>query len=721
MTRVRAFALLALCGAVTLPRPARAQRAWNDSTSRHLVQRATDRRARQLADSGLADYSAQAHGYLTFLAQVGEGFPIPPKVVKADELMLEVYWRAPNYSKQWIVGRRDTLLLPTDINYHRDHLGIVQNNFPDIIRLGDGDEVRDVAHPLSPRGLSTYEYQLSDSLRLEIPGRVIDVYEVKVRPRDEREPAAVGALYIAKDDGQVVRMAFSFTRTALKDQQLEDVSIVIENSLIEGRYWLPRRQEIEIRRTGSWMDFPARGIIRGRWEIRDYKVNAGQQAQRIAQSPGPEILYAPPQRRAQFRWPDSSSVMAGLPDDVRLATDDDVRQVQDEARRLVRAQALQRTQATLPSARSFSDIARVTRAEGLSLGGGVRRRVGAGVDVGVMGHYGLSDHEPKGTLSLGWERADGVALRLRAFREYREAGDEGETSRVRNSIAAQEFGSDYTQPFDTRGVGMALHLGMHGGMRWRLDGAYEWHDAVAVAATPSLGRYEPTLAAFRGVGPRLSLAVDRPLGGWWWGSTLRVRGELSAGRLARRDALGAGGSGDSTVVGEFGRVFAAAEWQREAGRTQWVARVAGGAVDADGALAPQLLLFAGGPVSAPGYDFHAFRSRALVTQHLEWRIPIPFVPVSLGRWGRIPGSARLAPFVHGVYTARGATGTRLIPGSGSGDLGVDAMANEPGWYSSVGVGVLSFFDLVRFDVARGLRSGRWSFGVDVSRDFWSIL
>ncbi|MBK6304924.1 MAG: hypothetical protein IPF47_04025 [Gemmatimonadetes bacterium] len=358
---IETSALLALTVVLALPRPARAQRAWNDSTSRHLVQRATDRRARQLADSGLADYSAQAHGYLTFLAQVGEGFPIPPKVIKADELMLEVYWRAPNYSKQWIVGRRDTLLLPTDINYHRDHLGIVQNNFPDIIRLGDGDEVQDVAHPLSPRGLATYDYQLSDSLRLEIPGRTIDVYEVKVRPRDERDAAAVGALYIAKDDGQVVRMAFSFTRTALKDQQLEDVSIVIENSLIEGRYWLPRRQEIEIRRTGSWMDFPARGIIRGRWEIRDYKVNEGQQAQSIAQSPGPEIVYAPAQRRARFTWPEGTTVIGGLPDEVRLATDDDVRQVQEEARRLVRAQALQRTQATLPSARSFSDLVREPR------------------------------------------------------------------------------------------------------------------------------------------------------------------------------------------------------------------------------------------------------------------------------------------------------------------------------------------------------------------------
>ena len=59
-----------------------------------------------------------------------KGFPTPPKIVKADELELEVYWHAPNLSKQRIVGRRDTLLLPTDIAYHRDHLGIVQNNFP---------------------------------------------------------------------------------------------------------------------------------------------------------------------------------------------------------------------------------------------------------------------------------------------------------------------------------------------------------------------------------------------------------------------------------------------------------------------------------------------------------------------------------------------------------------------------------------------------------------
>ena len=53
----------------------RRAQTWNDPRARALVERATARRAAQLADTGLADYRATAHGYLTFLAQLGEGFP----------------------------------------------------------------------------------------------------------------------------------------------------------------------------------------------------------------------------------------------------------------------------------------------------------------------------------------------------------------------------------------------------------------------------------------------------------------------------------------------------------------------------------------------------------------------------------------------------------------------------------------------------------------------
>src|SRR5438105_11105636 len=162
-----------------------AQQTWNDPRTTALVQRATERRLSQIADTALVDYKATAHGYVTFLAQFGEGFPEPPKIVKADELGLEVYWRAPDLSKQRIMGTRDTLLLPTDLHYHRDHLGIVQNNFRNIIRIGEGDEVRDVPHPLSPTGIQVYDFAIHDSLQIRLGTRALDGNEVRVGPIDD--------------------------------------------------------------------------------------------------------------------------------------------------------------------------------------------------------------------------------------------------------------------------------------------------------------------------------------------------------------------------------------------------------------------------------------------------------------------------------------------------------------------------------------------------------
>lgn len=688
--RLRAALVLVLLAASS----AQAQ-TWNDARSRDLAVRATARRAEQLADSGLVDYTARARGYLTFLAQFGEGFGLPPKVVKADELALEVYWRAPNVSKQWIVGRRDTLVLPTDIQYHRDHLGIVQNNFPDIIRLGDGDEVRDVPHPLSRPGLAAYDFAITDSLRFEIPGRVIDVYEVKVRPRNDQAAAAVGALYISKDDAQVVRMAFSFTRSALRDKQLEDVSIILENSLIQERFWLPRRQEIEIRRSGSWMDFPARGIIRGRWEIRDYAVNTGSTT---ALQPGPEIALAPPGRRAQHTFP-STPILDSIPADVTLATMDDVRLVQEEARRLVRGQALARARQTLPSARSFSEFLQVNRAEGLTVGSGITRRFGGGVDARIALRYGSADHEPKGALSLGVERASGLGLRGRVYREYRDAGDEAETSRLRNSLAAQEFGSDYTQPFEVRGGALTLfRRPQTGGWRWAIEAAVEDQDAVTVAARPTSGAYEPTMAAVPGRARRLQLELERPPASWLGGIEVRSRVQLRVGRFTSESL--------ASERTDIFRVFANTELVRQVGGQRFSARFSAGLAESDGVIPEQELLRAGGPVTGPGYAFHQFAGDRVATAKLEWQTPVPFLSFPLGRWGKTPAGASLAPFVGAVLVSP-----------------ADA-ASEPvfrGAYPYAGLGTLVFFDLLRFDVARGLRDGRWRFGVDVVRDFWPIL
>jgi hypothetical protein len=690
--RIVPVAACVVAGVAFTPTAARAQQ-WNDARTMALVDLAIARRTAQLADTGLADYRANARGSVTFLAQLGEGFRDPPKVVRADELAVEVYWRAPNQSKQVIVGRRDTLLLPTDIAYHRDHLAIVQNNFPSVIRVGDGDEVLDVPHPLSVVGRDAYDFAVTDSLLIHTNGREFDVLELKVRPKDDRRPRVVGAVYLERANAAVVRMTFSFTRAALKDPQLEDVSIILENGLVEGRFWLPRRQEIEIRRTGSWMDFPARGIIRGRWEICCVQVNNALQPPLFE---GPEIVAVPlAQQRA---YPFRGGIIESLPSDVKLSENDDVRRVQDEARELVRAKALARVQRTTPSVHSVSDLVRMNRVEGIAVGAGISRPFGAGLEARVSARYGTSDRALKESVSFGWQGAGTAGLMLTARDEFREAGDEPETSGVRNSLAAQEFATDLTDYYRARGAALTIDAGARLGAHWRFALERERQEPLAVHARPVSGTFPPAFAAQTLTAWRLTLEGARTEGPGPFGSSLSVNGTVLVSRARFED--GPRVFEDVSFV----RGSVVAELERAFGAERFVARTIAAAVV--GRDAPrQAQVFFGGPVSGPGYDYHELGSNAGVAERLEWRQPMTSVPVSLGRFGHVQMPVVLAPFIHLVWLDH-----RLSDASTAG-----------GWFPSAGVGVLTLFDVMRFDVARGLRGGRWTFAVDLTREFWRIL
>lgn len=662
---------------------------WNDARALDLAQRATIRRSAQLADTTLRDYSARARGYVTFLAQAGEGLTEPPKVVKADQLALEIFWRSPDQSKQRILGRRDTLLLPTDINYHRDHLGIIQNNFAEIIRLGDGDEVMDVPHPLSPRGMGEYDYRIADSLVIRLADRTIEVFQLSIRPKNDRLPRVVGAVFVERATAQVVRMAFSFTRVALRDTSLEDVAVILENGLIEDRYWLPRRQEIEIRRTGTWLDFPFRGIIRGRWEIREYDVNTGLPPSLFT---GPEIVQAPPDRQAAFTF--EGALLDGLPSDVRTVTGNDVRAVQDAARELVRAQALQRARGTSLQARGLSDFVRVTRVEGLALGSGVAQRLGGGLRVAGTARYAFADQRVRGSATIAWERASGAGLSLRAERQLGEVGAVAEGSMVRNSFAAQEFGSDWTSPFQRRQVVLRADLPPLLDRRWRVavETAIERHSRVNVNASPSRGSYEDTPAVTSDGFARASLLVRRPTALAFGGTEVSTAASFDAIRVRSSQR-------------ELGRATLDLDVQRPFGRNRLVLRtIASGVVGAEVPL--QYETWLGGPVTLPGMDFHAVRGRAGLSQRIEWQSPVPAPTIPLGRYGRVPGQLVLAPFALLAITD-GRTSA--------------AIATPRGVYPAVGLGAIGLFNLLRVDVARGLRDGRWMFSIDVTRDFWRVL
>ncbi len=638
---------------------------------------ATRLRTAQLADTGLTDYRADAHGYLTFLAQVGQGFTEPPRIIKADELALEVYWRAPNLSKQRIVGRRDTLLLPTDIAYHRDHLGIVQNNFPSIIRLGEGDEVRDVPHPLSPAGLQLYDFAIKDSLRIELPGRRVNVYEVRVRPKDDRQARVVGAVYIDREEGQVVRMALSFTRAALLDTQLEDVSIVLENRLVGTRFWLPSRQEIEIRRTGTWLDYPVRGIIRGRWEIGDYRINQGVPYNIFG---GPEIVQAPQYEQQRHVWT-TPRVLDSLPPDVRAVTDADVRRVQEEARSLVRARALQRAGSLALSARGVSDFARVDRVEGLALGGGLTQRLGGGVSVAGRARYGIDDENVKWQARLEWQNGSGVSIRAFGLRDFHEMGEEPERSRAVNSLASQEFGSDYTDPFLVEGGGLSFQRASAGEPAWTIEAALERPSTLAVHDVPVTGTFLGLVGVPSSRYGRLAVRRERPTSLWVWGTELRTLVEVRALRA----------NGDSTtrcvVIATCPLAYTTlrgsvvANLERPFGDQRLVMHTLAGAVGGQKDIIPsQELFYFGGPVSAPGYDFHQFVGRSGLERAIRVAITDSFLRASRsGGSGRSQRSATFAPYAE-VIVGIGGAKSRYFARRGA------RVLTGVGWYPGLGAG-----------------------------------
>ena len=670
---------------------AMAAQDWNSPRAESLATHATAVRAAQLADSGLKSYKAEARGYLTFLAQLGKGFPDPPKIVRADQIASDIYWKAPASSKQLIKGRRDTLLLPTDINYHRDHLGIVQNNFPSIIRIGDGDEVEDVPHPLSASGLKDYDFSVGDSLQIRLGDRTLDVVQLRFRPRDQNAARAIGSVYVDRESGAVVRMAIGFTRAALRDKDLEDLSVVLESGLIDGRYWLPRRQEVEIRRTGTWLDYPARGIIRGRWDIDDYQVNVPvdgvfDTGPEIEAARGAAITREGLIRTKQFTF--TGAVLDSIPADVRAFASGDVSRLHDEVNGLVRAKTVERAQSFALAGSSASQFVHENRVEGIALGVAATVHPTPRLSVNAGTGYGFSDHQWKPHGAATYTTSYGASVTASAYRTLHDVSIVPERSGLINSFAAQEYGSDFTGLFSARGGALTLAAPSGMAIRPTVELALEDQGMVQVNAVPASGRYEPAEPATPLREARATLHLDAPRFDLF---EMSATAALSLSAVHDREQSG------GQAVSERGRGLATLAATRGMGGGQLALSFLAAGLTNSSRTPPQELIGLGGPITAPGYDFHSLVGARAATAHVEWRFKVPFLPIPLGSWGRAPATATIAPFVH------------------------TAWVDGKGWYPSIGTGALTVFDLLRFDVARGTRDGRWSFYFDVSRDFWGIL
>lgn len=607
--------------------------------------------------------------------------------MKADQIALDVFWEAPGRVRQRIVGRRDERRLPTDIRYHLDHLMVVTDDFGDRITMGEGDEVRAVLHPLAPGSERLYEFRLADSLTLRFPGgrQPVRVQEVRVRPRSRERPGVVGSVFLDRATAAVVRMSFTFTRASYVDPYLDHIHVALHNALWDGRFWLPHRQEIEIRRELPYLDFPAGTVIRGRYEIGDYVFNPELPDGFFT---GPRISARPESELESF--PFEEGLYAGIEEE-GLAPTPDLREVRRRASQMVAREhltGLRRLRAFLPSA---SSVARYDRAEGLYLGAGASFRPVPEVSLGVLGGYAFGRSEP--ALRLDVTRSGegrGTGLRA-AWNDLRSTGPLPAASGALNSVAAWAAEHDFLDPYFVSGVelfhgteipaGAELDVGLrlerHASARNVLVNDAE--DAPGAAGTSSARR--PVLPVDEGT--LGALDVDASVGA---DAGLAASVGLSVGRL----------DGEEWIEAR-GRVGWARSWL--AREVDLRAELTGGLLAGDPAPL-QSLYRLGGRGTLPGYGYRAYTG--------DW--------YGLGRISTSWGVA--APWVRPRATASvGATARRQdrsLPPPWS-----PAEAATPRVSAGVGVGL--FWDVLRVDLSRGLSGGRWEWNVSVNRTFWSLL
>ena len=418
--------------------------AWNSPRALALVAEARARRAVPRGDSGLRNYHSRAHGYVYFFLD-RNGAP-EKTLVKVDQIALDVYWAAPDQTHQDILGMRDVSRLPNRMYYHLDHLTVVQNEFSDIIQLGDGDEVKAVLHPAARGAEWRYEYRVADSLTLTIPNvGPVHVYELAVRPKDVKQPGYIGSMYVDQGTGAIVRMTFTFTPASYVDRRLDYINVSLENGLFEGRYWLPHEQRLEIRRQVPELDFPAGAVIRGVFRIGDYALNQQLSSTLFYQ---PRITARPEAERKSYAF--EEGIYADLNDE-GLAPPPDMATLRAQAAQIVRQKYLSGLPKWRLSLGGASSALRYDRAEGIRLGAGMSWSPGP-IGLGATAGYAIASERFSFGGTARADFPDGTGLRLEGFgNAMHDIGLRPAVPGALNTLSSAFLGTDYLDPYYASG------------------------------------------------------------------------------------------------------------------------------------------------------------------------------------------------------------------------------------------------------------------------------
>ncbi len=683
------MALAVFPGAISAQRPA--EEGWNTPGVLDLVRRGTERRATEFADSSLRTYSARGDGYVYFLIDATD--LSRESLVRTDQVAVDFHWRAPSDVRQRIVGLRDQRELPiTGLYYYLDRLTIVHDDYGQSIVIADGDNVRDVPHPIGLAGEERYDYRLVDSLTIRLPGldSPVRVQEIRVRPKDPDTPAVIGSVFLEVDSGAVVRMTFTFTPSSYIDPRLDHINVTLENGLWRGRYWLPHEQRLEVRREMPELELPFGTVIRTRMRIGGYVFN----------EPVPEDLFrsslpitmAPEAERKNFafdrpidaEWRDEGF---GAP-----AT---VEEIQRAAREVAREMARARVTSGLPGTRlalgSISDVFRFNRAEGATAGLGLAVRPGGWLTGRIHGGWAFGAGHPVARLDLS--SVDHPTIRASAYlNRPREMGGTRTLSGTANTLSTLFAGRDWLDPFYASGGSVTVSRPLAPGWSAGLTGRAEQQKSARVTTEFSFGKPDAEVRAVRPVdrGTHLSatatLGRDSSVSGGAWGRLAATIGNLDA--TDRSFSFG-----HAEVTAGYTRSWS---WRRAR------AEVAGRLGTSLGTLPRQELTLLGGRGTLPGYEYRAFGGTEYATLGLHASGDL------LHPWFRL----------------------RLFAGAGwthLGDTGREAgerlqITATDGVLPTLGAGLGLFYDLFRIDFARGVgEAGEAQIIIEFPANFWDFL
>ena len=265
--------------------------AFKDQTAKLTLLRA--RAARLTQDSSLVAYDAMA--YQRISAGLGFSKIGRDRLLFRHESAARIQWQ--RGVGVWMEARGSRTAIPVAPQEAHDEIRGEMNDpdmnasipyFPGYEPLWIGSDMArsqvdetELVHPIAEGAEAYYTYQTGDSISFKLPNKtVIQLRELKVRPREPKWNLAVGSLWFDTNSGQLVRAAYRLAipmdiwAVATEDdpKSMDDVpvwekpmitpmkaevtAIAVEYGLHEGRFWLPRLRLAEGSAQVSFMHVP---------------------------------------------------------------------------------------------------------------------------------------------------------------------------------------------------------------------------------------------------------------------------------------------------------------------------------------------------------------------------------------------------------------------------------------------------------------------------------